>query len=279
MQSPAPVAQADFRTAIGWAQPWMTSLCDSGEALCRPGIDWRSAVNAIARSCMLATENGHLIEFVAQSELPVHASYEAFIHATGKVPTRDNLHDFLNALIWLHYPLVKARLNAMQAADIASTRSPTATQLLSAPARRSRHRDALTLFDENAVLVATSDWSLNSLLRQHAWSDLFVDRRAMLGTCYDVFPFGHALIEKLVVPYKAITAHAWLILVEPQFFEQSTSDKVRYLDQTIARQLDGSLQTLSLTPLPVLGVPGWWPAQNAAFYADQDVFRPLRTVG
>ena len=31
------------------------------------------------------------------------------------------------------------------------------------------------------------------------------------------------------------------------------------------------------TPLPVLGVPGWWPANGAAgFYDDEQVFRPSR---
>ncbi|HQX67511.1 MAG TPA: DUF3025 domain-containing protein, partial [Ottowia sp.] len=30
-------------------------------------------------------------------------------------------------------------------------------------------------------------------------------------------------------------------------------------------------------PLPLLGVPGWWPANQApAFYDDAEVFRPLR---
>ena len=30
-------------------------------------------------------------------------------------------------------------------------------------------------------------------------------------------------------------------------------------------------------PLPVLGVPGWWPAnENPGFYDDADVFRPAR---
>ncbi|MFN7122209.1 MAG: DUF3025 domain-containing protein, partial [Hydrogenophaga sp.] len=31
------------------------------------------------------------------------------------------------------------------------------------------------------------------------------------------------------------------------------------------------------TPLPVLGVPGWWPAnEDAGFYADASVFRAPR---
>ncbi|WP_442781896.1 DUF3025 domain-containing protein, partial [Collimonas fungivorans] len=31
-----------------------------------------------------------------------------------------------------------------------------------------------------------------------------------------------------------------------------------------------------LTPLPVLGVPGWSGGQDQAFYADVSVFRPKR---
>ena len=30
-------------------------------------------------------------------------------------------------------------------------------------------------------------------------------------------------------------------------------------------------------PLPVLGIPGWWPAnEDPTFYADMSVFRPAR---
>ena len=33
--------------------------------------------------------------------------------------------------------------------------------------------------------------------------------------------------------------------------------------------------TKPFTPLQVLGVPGWWPANEApAFYADKQIFRP-----
>jgi hypothetical protein len=28
--------------------------------------------------------------------------------------------------------------------------------------------------------------------------------------------------------------------------------------------------------LPVLGIPGWWHAQDLAFYQDTQVFRPAR---
>lgn len=266
----------DFRGVIDWQRPWMASLRDIGQPLCDSGIDWRAAVDAIASDRALVTSGGQFIKFVAQSELPANRSYEEFIHATGKVPTRENLHDFLNAVIWSSYPRLKARLNGLQAADmiIAQTESVDGTAL--SPVHRSRLRDALTLFDENAVLVASSDEALFSLLRSHAWAALFVDRRAAFGTCCEVFPFGHAMIEKLVTPYKAITAHAWLVLVEPNFFAQSARAKRAYLDEMVALQVDGSLKSSIFSPLPVLGVPGWWRGQDADFYADRQVFRLQR---
>jgi hypothetical protein len=36
------------------------------------------------------------------------------------------------------------------------------------------------------------------------------------------------------------------------------------------------LNTSCFTPLPVLGVPGWWSQQDEAFYADTSVFRAKR---
>ena len=33
----------------------------------------------------------------------------------------------------------------------------------------------------------------------------------------------------------------------------------------------------ALPPLPVLGIPGWWPPnEEEGFYADEQVFRPKR---
>jgi hypothetical protein len=46
--------------------------------------------------------------------------------------------------------------------------------------------------------------------------------------------------------------------------------------QRAAELAAGELATASFTPLQVLGVPGWWPGQDAAFYLDTSVFRPKR---
>ena len=50
-----------------------------------------------------------------------------------------------------------------------------------------------------------------------------------------------------------------------------------WLDAHVADELarDG-LTTAGFTPLPVLGVPGWWPGQDRDFYLDTTVFRPKR---
>lgn len=254
----------------------MTSLRALGEPLCASGLDWRAAINAVAYGDGIKTKEGRQISFVDQSELPAHSSYEAFIHASGTVPTRENLHDFFNAMMWLRYPRIKVRLNALQAAGLIAEQGVGKKDVASMPMHRSRLRDALTLFDENTAIVAISDPSLSALLRSHAWAALFIDRRSALSTCYEVFPFGHALIEKLVTPYKAITAHAWLVPVAPDFFAQPLGDKVAYLDATVALQLDEKLQPAAFSPLPVLGLPNWWPAQDDDFYADQQVFRQRR---
>jgi hypothetical protein len=87
--------------------------------------------------------------------------------------------------------------------------------------------------------------------------------------------FGHALLEKLVEPYKSITAH---VLAEP--VPLALGDDLPAWDAWLATQLDGAtLARKPFTPLPVLGVPGWCPANGApGFYDDDRVFRPPRVA-
>ena len=60
------------------------------------------------------------MRFVPQETLPSGQAYEQFIFTTGQVPTRDNLHDFFNGLVWLHLPQAKRRMNQLQAQAIAA---------------------------------------------------------------------------------------------------------------------------------------------------------------
>jgi Protein of unknown function (DUF3025) len=194
------------------------------------------------------------VRFVDHAELPAHEPYEAFIARTGAVPTRDDPHDLLNGIAWLAYPRTKQRLNALQSSAIAREGIAGA---------RGELRDALTLFDENgAVLSAPA--ALVDALRARDWHSLFVARRELWQSAQLVL-FGHALLEKLAQPRKAITAHVWMA---------DTSDAP--LAATFSAE---RLTPRAFLPLPVLGVPGWWPAnEDPAFYADAAVFRPLRNV-
>jgi hypothetical protein len=200
--------------------------------------------------------------FVPQTDLPEGIAYEHHIFTTGCVPTRDNLHDFFNGLVWLRFPLTKRRLNQLQAeqialAGIASVRGPV--------------RDALTLFDENAALLQAPDAIWQALLARD-WQRLFGELRPRWAEAR-LMLFGHALLEKLVTPYKSITAHVYCAPVP-----LTLGDDLAQWDAWLADRLTASeLASKPFTPLPVLGVPGWWSAnEDPAFYQDTTVFRPAR---
>ncbi len=210
------------------------------------------------------------VRFVSQADLPDGVAYESHIHATGCVPTRDNLHDFFNALCWMRFPCTKRVLNRLQAAAIDATGGVKAT--------RGPLRDALTLFDENALLLQAPD-PLWQALQARDWTCLFVTLRPHWAQATAV-TFGHALTEKLVTPYKSITAHV-LRLPVPAHLPPDSGQGAHPWDAWLAAQLTPEwLATKPFTPLPVLGIPGWWPANDdPMFYADTEVFRPPRPRG
>jgi hypothetical protein len=258
-----------FFDVIDWTRPWLAPLLPAAQPILQ-AADWRSALNLAATAAALHNYRGLPVRFVPQSDLPADTAYEAFISATGNVPTRENLHDFLNALAWLTYPRIKMQLNALQAAEISRAGSHHAI--------RGKLRDAATIFDENAALLITDDEGLAEALRAHRWRDVFMARRTQFGRHCEVWLFGHALMEKLVTPYKAITAHAWPMIVGAEFFAMPFHDKRAWIEHAGARELAKGLLTSHFTPLPVLGVPGWWPHQDGRFYEDTDVFRPKRNA-
>ncbi len=195
------------------------------------------------------------LRFVPQQELPDGEAYEAFIARTGSVPTRDNLHDLFNGLAWLQFPQLKRRLNELQAqqlhrAGVSSTRGAV--------------RDALTLFDENAALWQAPAVLVDAL-RQRDWRALFITHRPGWQDARLTL-FGHALMEKLTRPRKAITAHVWVL--------PEGVDAQAHLVELLTPALLASKPHL---PLPVLGVPGWWAANELpTFYDDAAVFRAVR---
>ncbi len=259
---------ADFLSAIDWSRPWLEALLPCARRVLAEA-DWRAALNEAAAAAALCNHRGLPIRFVPQEDLPRSVAYESFIDATGMVPTRSNLHDFFNALIWLRFPEIKRALNRLQGAEIAQAEAQGLHS-------RGRLRDAATIFDENAALVVTFDKAWVQALRDRHWRDALLDDRDRFGNKVQVTLFGHALLEKLVSPYKAITAHAWVVPVTPAFFSRPPESQCAWLDSIVSRQITGGFSTQEFTPLPVLGVPGWFPGQDVGFYADETVFRPFR---
>ncbi|MYM86824.1 DUF3025 domain-containing protein [Rugamonas sp. FT82W] len=258
--------------AIDWPRPWYDSIRTAAGHL-SADVPFIDTLNAQAAALGLRNHQDLPIHFVPQESLPDGTAYEEFIGATGGVPTRDNLHDFFNGLVWLSFPRIKVQLNALQAAQIArdgvgKSRGPA--------------RDGATIFDENAALLVVRDsaagHALTAALRDHQWRAAFIEQRASFGPDAQVWLFGHALMEKLVAPRKAITAHTRVVVAGDDFFAMDHDARRHWIDAKVAQELsEHGLSTADFTPMQALGVPGWWPEQDDAFYNDATVFRPKRT--
>lgn len=245
--------------AIDLARPWLAPYATRAGPMVEALRQGASAAEALSRASAPVALPAGALRFVPAGSAPEHEAYEAFIFRTACVPTRDNLHDFFNGLVWLHFPQAKRRLNELQATEIARA---------GVGATRGPLRDAITLFDENGALLDAAPALWDALLARD-WRGLFVTRRALWREAR-LLVFGHALLEKLSAPRKALTAH---VLYAP-----GAARAIAVEDAAIARALDAAhLASKPFAPLPVLGVPGWWPANEAPdFYADVEIFRPPR---
>ena len=242
---------ADGLSDVDWDAPWFAPWRVKAE---RVATRWQSGV---LLSEALNQEQGRSPIFVAQSELAAGDSYEDHIFRTGTCPTRENLHDFFNGLCWLHMPLAKSRLNAVQAAQIGRAG-------IGGP--RGPVRDAITLFDESGALLHAPPPLWDALLKRD-WRRAFIDLRPLWEHAH-LTVFGHAVLEKLVRPRKDVTAHVWC--------SNCPAGAMDEVDTWLATQVtEEKLSGKPFTPLPLLGIPGWTGAnQNFSFYDDSLVFRP-----
>lgn len=259
-------------SSIDWTRPWYASIRQAAEKAVAQS-DLLIAFNQQSATLSLTNHRQLPLRFVEQTKLPEGVAYEAFISDTGNVPTRNNLHDFFNALVWLSFPNIKRQLNTLQAAQI---------ERAGIGKSRGPARDVATIFDENcALLVVNSNAQGRALveaLRKHQWQSLFIEQRDIFSNQAEVWLFGHALMEKLTTPYKSITAHTWVVAAPDEYFLMTHNVRREWLDVQVASELQGrdpnGLSTACFTPLPVLGVPGWWHLQDREFYDDATVFRP-----
>lgn len=248
---------------VDWSAPWLQGLRGVAEPIWQRIAAGATVPDAVNAGLAALQAQGRLTElagwrFVPQAQLPPGMAYEAFIHREHAVPTRCNLHDFFNAMVWLHYPQLKRQLNAVQAQQIAQA---------GVGAVRGPVRDAATLLDENGALLLAPP-ALQQALRARDWLQLGVHGRDLWQQAR-LLPLGHALLEKLVQPRKSITAH--VLCLAPETLPAD-------VDAALARECSAQwLAQKPFSPLPVLGVPGWWEGnKQVCFYDDPFVFRSAR---
>ena len=285
-QSPVMALSAADVSKLSWTAPWLTHLgarfARGTPKLWSSSMDMRSALNfavAILRAhgLPMKTGLGKKLKFIPQDDLPRARAYEEHIALTGGVPTRLNLHDFFNACVWLTFPLTKAVLNARQYEQI---------QAHGVQDKRGMARDALTLFDENAAILVTSNTQIADALRHFDWQNALVATRDLWDDPFNPHPqaraavylIGHALMDKLIEPRKDMCAHTWVVLVKDEWFGMNLVARMADLDTRLSTQLKHhNFHTRDFCPLPILGVPYFWQDnRDAAFYNDATVFRAGR---
>ena len=207
---------------------------------------------------LFQNHNQKPLKFVCQDDnLPyLSLGYEQRIFEHGLIATRkNNWHDFFNAMVWKTFPSTKSAINAIHSQEIKKQ----------SDSLRSNRRDILTLFDECGIIVIAEE-NVTQLIKNHHWHDLFIkNRQHWLDGTIKVITFGHAMYEKYLTPYIGMTAKALLV-----------SQKVDNIDKFLATKIindESLIQKRELLPLPVLGIPNWYEAQNEAFYANKKYFR------
>jgi hypothetical protein len=205
-------------------------------------------------------------------------SYEERVYRDGELEMRQgDWHDFFNVLAWLVYPRAKAAVNERHIIARREERENTRRlELARRGANRGRIRDALTLFDESGAIVVSNDRELIEDLRAFRWKRLFWSRRDRVMSSMRFYIFGHAIFAKALSPYMGMTAHALLDSVGADFMNTPVERQIACVDTLAARACSVEQLTIPavLSPLPVLGVPGWWRANDdEAFYDNTRYFR------
>ena len=266
------------RSTLTWheAQPRFNTRCFDAirDNLNRLNIDhWPSvdALNIDACKLKISNHRGHPIRFVTPTDDEAMAShYETRIAETGEIATRENWHDFFNAMQWLTFPKTKSAISEMHA-RLLLVKPHDANKVRSIP------RDVLTLFDEGGMVVASADETLLNHIRDFEWRKLFVERRSAASSNMMFYLAGHSVLEKMLDPFVGVTAKALLLNVDENFFSQSHATQIAEIDSRAAAWLmnEASLaSTRNLHPLPILGIPGWFAAnESPSFYDDAHYFR------
>jgi len=216
------------------------------------------------------------LRFVAQAAKSgkLEDKYEARIFLKGEVQARsENWHDLFNVLVWLTFPKSKAALNR---------RHFLALEKMISEGRLNRGstQDALTLFDEGGLIIASGDSRLTQMLVDFKWKQLFWVNREAVISGMKFFLIGHAIYEKALRPFAGVTGRAVIFPVAADFFALTLEKQLQLLDEKLAAYLANPQhfnRTADLAPVPVLGVPGWNPEnERETYYENEAYFRTGR---
>jgi hypothetical protein len=225
-----------------------------------------------ARHPPITVQNGMALHFVAQEvgKLSFEAQYEPRCYLKGEVQMRaNNWHDLFNALVWLTFPKTKVIINARHYQVLTNgTELPT-------NAGRGAVRDVNTLLDESGMIVVYADAELGVLLRDFQWKELFWRRREQVRARMGFFLFGHGLYQKALQPYIGMTGQGLLLAVKQAFFSWPLVQQLTHLDGLLADYLaepEYCRSTRDLSPVPLLGVPGWTVDNGCETYYDNTAY-------
>jgi hypothetical protein len=234
---------------------------------------WPTHEEVTALASRVVTSRGKPVRFVLPREHTDRERryYELHIGSTGEIETRSaNWHDLFNALVWIAFPRSKAVINEQHAAILEERGEAEAK-------RRSPERDALTVFDEGGVIVASSDPAMFQLIVDFEWKEIFWRRRAQLEATTRFIAFGHSLHEKFLDPFIGMIAKTVFMPVDAEFASLDVADQVTRGDEFLASHFSNRANfpsAKSMAPIPVLGVPGWHPStSDESFYDDPVHFR------
>jgi len=222
----------------------------------------------------IPNKNQKIITFVEQASTchSFEEEYEPRIFLSGEVQTRlHNWHDFLQVLVWKTFPKTKALLNEIHYSAAIERYEKNDKQ-------RSKKENFVTLFDECGSIIVSADKNILELVENFEWNKLFVENKVLFDNAIDCITFGHAMYEKALSPYIGMTSHCLLLQVDTSYFELTPDKKTSYIDEAITNHIKkiSGLNTRSLTPLPILGVPDWHNNQTDEFYKNTSYFRPGR---
>ncbi len=267
---------------LGSAPPWHEARARLGDAIFAPlapaiarlpADRWPRHADLCGLAAGLATSRSKPLRFVPPREHTDRERryYELHVADTGEVETRaDNWHDLFNALVWVTFPRAKAALNAQHAAILEERGEAEARH-------RGPERDALTLFDEGGVVVASTSPEVRELIEAFEWKALFWARRAELLATTRFLAFGHACYEQALAPYIGMVAKTVFLAVDERLIGLDPPGQAQAIDGLLAARIADRRAFASpkcLPPMPVLGIPGWHPqAADEAFYDNAAYFR------